>query len=137
MLAKAVAGDYTGAVAINTGVLWTGPRADKFRGFTFIDGNVKYQSSQIRRVVYLDEEKSKSFLGSAVGGIAGGLLLGPAGLVAGTLVGGTNKKVVVNLGLEFDDGKKVILSEKSSDKGLECLILWAREQKLLEQDLGF
>lgn len=68
-------------------------------------------------VELMDEEKSKSFLGSAGFGLVGAALLGPVGLIAGALVGG-NKKVVV-FGLTFEyEGKpvKMIVQTKSSSE---------------------
>lgn len=142
IFANAIAGDYTGKTQICTGVLWSGPKADKFQGIDFLaskitglTSGVKYEPSQVKRVIQLSTESTKSFAGSAMAGLAGGLLLGGAGLVAGALAGG--KKSLLKIGIEFNDGCKVILEQTSDDKPLQCLLLFAREKGILEQDLGF
>lgn len=87
IFAKAVAGDYSGNTEILIGVLWSGPKAVKFKGLHFMNEGVKYNPEQIKRVIHLSEEKTKSFLGSALTGIAGGFVLGGAGLVAAVCKG--------------------------------------------------
>ncbi|BBA70046.1 hypothetical protein [Geobacter sulfurreducens] len=135
LLAKAVAGDFTGSTAIETGVLWGGISGEKFKGLTFIDAKAKYKPDQIVKVVQLSEEKTKSFLGSAVAGVAGGLLLGGAGLLAGALVGG--KKTLARIGIEFSDGCKVIIEQAPDNAHLKCFLMYAKTAGVLEQDLGF
>lgn len=58
------------------------------------------------RIEQLTSENSKSMGGAAVAGIAGGLLLGPAGLIAGALAGGN--KQLVSFVVEFEDGQKAV-----------------------------
>ncbi|BEH11233.1 hypothetical protein GSUET_28450 [Geobacter sulfurreducens subsp. ethanolicus] len=135
LFTKAVAGDYSGDVGIKTKVMWSGISADKFQSLTFIKAKTEYKPEQIIRVVHLSEEKTKSFLGSAVTGIAGGLLLGGAGLLAGALVGG--KKTLARIGVEFSDGCKVILEQEPDNAQLKCFLMYAKEAGVLEQDLGF
>lgn len=52
------------------------------------------------------EESAKKFVRAAGLGIAGGLLLGPVGMVAGALAGG-NKKTVTFV-LELRDGRRLL-----------------------------
>lgn len=142
IFANAVAGDYYGKTSICTGMLWSGPKAEKFQGIDFLASKitglasgVKYEPSQIKRVIQLSSESSKSFAGSAMTGLAGGLLLGGAGLIAGALAGG--RKSMQKIGIEFSDGCKVILEQTSDDKPLQCLLLFAREKGIIDQELGF
>lgn len=58
------------------------------------------------RVEQIGAENSKSFGGAAAAGVAGGLLLGPAGLLAGALVGGN--KNLVSFTVEIDDGRRTV-----------------------------
>ena len=62
--------------------------------------------SEIEEVSIATEETVKR-IGGAVGwGIAGGLLLGPAGLLAGLLLGGKSKEATFVLKLR--DGRKIL-----------------------------
>lgn len=134
--ANAIAGDYSGNTEICIGTLWSGPKSDKFYGINFLDAKgIKYEPANIKRVVHLSTESSKSFAGAAVTGIAGGLLLGGAGLIAGALVGG--RKKLQKTGIEFNDGRKVIIEQTSDNKAFQCLILYAKEKGIFEQELGF
>lgn len=135
LLAKAVAGDYSGSASIDTKTLWREITPDRFKGLTFISAKAEYKPEHITRVVQLSEEKTKSFLGSALTGVAGGLLLGGAGLIAGALVGG--KKTLARIGIEFSDGRKVILEQSPDNAQLKCFLMYAKEAGILEQDLGF
>ncbi len=69
------------------------------------------------KVEVLDEEKSKSFLGSAGVGLVGAALLGPLGLVAGALAGGNKHVAVFGLTFEFEDAtvKLVIKTNSKSE----------------------
>ena len=137
ILAEAVAGDHSGPTEIRIKWLWNGMTAEKFQGLHFIKERAKYEAQQIRRVVHLSEETTKTFLGSAVAGLAGGILLGGVGVLAGVLVGG--KKKLLNLGVELDDGTKVVLLQSASNRPLQCLLMYAEKNGILEkrQDLGF
>ena len=66
------------------------------------------------KISVLDEESAKSFLGSAGLGLAGGILLGPVGLIAGALSGGNKKSVVFGILIDNDETKKLIV--KTSNK---------------------
>lgn len=57
-------------------------------------------------VTHLTSENSKSFGGSAAAGVAGGLLLGPAGALAGALAGGN--KAMASFTVELEDGRKSV-----------------------------
>jgi hypothetical protein len=137
-MAKAIAGDFAGRVDIKTTKLFfSSPAADIFKGIHFPDAgsSAKYTPEQIKKVIQLSSESSKSFSGSALTGIAGGLLLGGAGLVAGALAGGRN--TISRIGVEFDDGSKVVLEQEFNDKYLQCLLLYAKSAGVMEQNLGF
>jgi hypothetical protein len=44
------------------------------------------------------------------------------------------------LGIELDDGKKLVLTQSPDDKALKCMLLYAEQTGILEkkeQDLGF
>jgi hypothetical protein len=63
--------------------------------------------------VQLATEENVKKLGGTVGwGIVGGALLGPAGLLAGLLLGGRHKKLVFTV--EFRNGQKMLASGDSS-----------------------
>ncbi len=55
----------------------------------------------------LDETKSKSAISAAGRGLLGGLLLGPAGMLAGALT--TKSKGTHIVAIEFKDGRKSLL----------------------------
>lgn len=120
LLAKAVVGDFQGSTSIDTKVLWYGTTPDKFKGITFITAKAQYNPDQISRVVQLSEEKARSFLGTAVKGAVGGLLLGGVGLLAGALVGGKN--TMLRIGIELSDGKKVIIEQDADNAQLKCFL---------------
>ncbi|WP_424832263.1 hypothetical protein [Ruegeria sp.] len=132
---KIVAGDFEGSVEIKIGVLWSGPKASKFKGFRLQPG-IQYTPSDLRRVIYLSDESSKSFLSGAARGVAGGLLLGGVGAVAGVLSAGSKTKVI-NYGVELADGKKFIMAQAPNNKLVMCMIAYAKEQGIYEHDLGF
>ena len=62
--------------------------------------------TSIQSLQVASEESSKGFGGAAVAGLAGGLLLGPAGLVAGAMAGGNKKSVTFELRLQ--DGRGLL-----------------------------
>lgn len=126
-----LAGDIEGPAAINFGVLWSGPKAEKFKGIQFSKTQTIYGPDRIVRMKVLDDETTKTFLRTAVAGLAGGVLLGAAGLLAGAMVGG--KKVTSRYGIEFDDGKRIIIAD-ANNKPFKCLLLFAEKNKLLERD---
>ena len=67
----------------------------------------------------LSEESSRSFLGTAAKGLGGLILLGPIGLLAGVLT--KKKKTSTFLGIEFNDGNKIICSINKDSKILNKL----------------
>ncbi len=127
---KVLAGDYEGSAQIKFGVLWTGPKADKFRGIQFGSPSKTYAPNEISRFKPLDAETTKTFLRTAASGVIGGVLLGPAGLLAGVLVGG--KKITDRYGIEFTDGKRVIVKGNPRDKAFRCLLLFVEASNKLE-----
>ena len=73
-------------------------------------------------VVNEDTEKSKSFIGSAVGAGLGSLMLGPLGLIAGALAGGNKQSKVIKIGIKFKD-KNWILNEYNTKSIIDRLEL--------------
>ena len=71
----------------------------------------KLPSFDIASVEVASEESAKSFAGSAVAGIAGGLLLGGVGALAGLLSGGNRNSVIFVLTLR--DGRRALCKAKS------------------------
>ena len=68
-------------------------------------GDKKYElNGNIESVEVITEENKKKFAGSAGWGLAGGLLLGPLGLLAGALAGGNKKEIAFAVYLK--DGRK-------------------------------
>ena len=136
IFAKAVAGDFEGKAEIKIGVLWTGPKSGKFKGLKFDQPRQVYEPNKLTKVVHLSEESATSFLGSAARGVGGAILLGGVGAIAGVL-SGSGKAKNVNLGIEFSDGKKVIINQSAKNKPLLCLMAYAKENGIYEQELGF
>lgn len=135
VLSRAVNGDYSGQVVVKTAALWHGPEADKFKWVEFIAHRKKYDSNEIKRVVQLENSSEQSMGKSIAKGIVGGVLFGGVGAVAGAVSGG--KKNLVKYGIEFNDGCKVIIENTPDDPSLQCLVLYARKENILEQNLGF
>lgn len=130
---KVLAGDFEGSVEIKIGALWTGPKASKFKGFNMYPG-FKYKPEDIKRIVYLSDESSKSFLSGAVRGVAGGLLLGGVGAIAGVMSAGSKTKIA-NYGVELMDGKKFIMAQSPNNKHLLCMI-YSATYRLVELGLN-
>jgi len=99
---------------IRTGMGGLGTKPSTFFAMvkTFKHENVEFKSIAVE---ILDEEKSKSFLGSAGFGLVGAALLGPLGLIAGVFAGGNKKTGVFALKFKLD-GQEIKLVVKSSDK---------------------
>jgi len=80
---KVIGGDYEGyQIASYLGTIALS------KGFN----NITIGKQDIERVELMTEESKKKFLGAAGLGVAGGLLFGPVGLVAGALAGGNKKE---------------------------------------------
>lgn len=73
---------------------------------------------QVAEVVLLDDATAKRMLGSALWGWLGGKLVGGAGLLAGALAGGNQRKVL--FALRLVDGKTAI-AEADGDTWRELL----------------
>lgn len=96
MANKIIGGDYEGySIGTNSGGV-----VILVKSFNII----RLTKEDIQSVELLTEESKKKFLGSAGLGIAGGLLLGPLGLLAGALAGGNKKEICFACHLK--DGKK-------------------------------
>jgi hypothetical protein len=138
VLSRAIAGDHLGNVVITIGLLWAGPEASKFKGLDFIDANIKYSSDEIVQVVKLDPGQANSKSDAITSGIAGALVFGLVGAIAGASSGG--KVQVDRFGIEFSNGKKVVIENTPNEKSLQCLLMWAEDKgiyKEKKQDLGF
>ena len=125
-----IGGDFIGRGGLRFGVLWTGPRAGKFKGFKFSKPRKKYSHKEVVKVTEISQEQAKSFLGASAAAGAGALLLGGIGLVAGALAGGNKHRVIV--GVEFKDGKKAAFSINPKNKPYACLKLFASKKGLLQ-----
>ena len=135
---KAVQGDYLGSALIKIGALWNGPEADKFKGIEFFESKAKHTPDEIVKVVKLESGESTSAGAAITKGLAGGLVFGLAGVIAGAANGG--KVAVERYGIEFTNGKKVIIEQEPNDKLIQCLILYAKKKGIYEEkkpDLGF
>ena len=90
---------------------------DLSRIIIYSEADIKsFLASEIQRVVELDEEKTRSFLGiagkTAAGMIVGGLIFAPLAIVgaaAGAMSKKKNIKIVI-FGIEFKSGEKVVCS---------------------------
>ncbi len=72
----------------------------------------KVPVSQIASIEVASEETAKSFAGAATAGLAGGLLLGPVGAIAGLLACGNSSSVTFVLTLR--DGRRALCTAKSN-----------------------
>ncbi|PHR57933.1 MAG: hypothetical protein COA43_11190 [Robiginitomaculum sp.] len=84
----------------------------------FLDGGwtpkvINIAREQVKTLDVATEDSVVKIGGAAGWGIAGGLLLGPAGLLAGAILGGRGKKTAFVMVLE--DGRKFIGECKSKD----------------------
>ena len=105
MTIKVHAGDWGEQVAI-FGLNWGFKRRIELsRGF-FKGSDTYYLSKDIHSVEVVTEENIKRLGGTLGWGLAGGALLGPAGLLAGVLLGG--KKKQVTFVCTFTDGKRIL-----------------------------
>jgi len=99
MANKIVAGDYEGGqIFLNFGFL------------SLMDKNsfnqIELDKDSLISVELVTEENKKKFLGTAGWAIAGSVLLGPIGLVAGALAGGRKKEILV--ACQLKDGKRFL-----------------------------
>lgn len=62
--------------------------------------------SDIKSIQQADEQAGVKVFGAAGWGVVGAVLAGPAGLLAGAILGGRGKKVIFIA--EFNDGKKIM-----------------------------
>jgi len=72
----------------------------------------KVPTSEIVALEQIGQDSGKSFVGSAAGAIAGGLLLGGIGIVAGGLAGGNRNAVTFRLALR--DGREFMGTAKAN-----------------------
>ena len=71
-------------------------------------------------VEILDEEKSKSFMGSAGVGLAGAVVFGPLGLIAGALAGGNKTTGVFGLTFKLNDQEVKLVVKTSNKDEIRC-----------------
>tara|TARA_B110000196_G_C21094042_1_gene639076 strand:- start:723 stop:1442 length:720 start_codon:yes stop_codon:yes gene_type:complete len=80
-----------------------------------------FHANEINRVVELDEEKTRSFLGiagKAAAGLAAGLIFAPLAII-GAAAGAMSKKRnirVIIFGIEFNSGEKIVCSIEAQKK---------------------
>ncbi len=89
---------------------------EKPHSFLISNGNDEsiFLIEDVALVKQLSEESSRSFLGTAAKGLGGLVILGPLGLLAGILT--KKKKTTIFLGIEFNDGNKIICSINKDSK---------------------
>ena len=68
---------------------------------------VKYPPDRIAEIRQITEENRKDFLGAAGWAAAGGLALGPLGLLAGAVFGGRHKAIY--FAVKLDDGRRAVI----------------------------
>lgn len=127
---KCIGGDFLGGGGLRFGVLWSGPKADKFDGFGFSTPKKRYAPSDLVKLSEIGQEQAKSFLGASVAAGAGALLFGGIGLLAGALAGGNKHNTIA--AVEFSDGKKAAFSIDPNCKPYMCLKLYALEKQIVQ-----
>jgi hypothetical protein len=86
------------------------PAGSTMRSFRAGSPYESVHAAEIASLEVVGQATGKSFGGAAVAGIAGGLVLGPVGLLAGALAGGNRDAVTFQLTLR--DGRRVLGSAK-------------------------
>ena len=99
MSAEVLGGDFPKGSKVDKG--WSGINVS----FPLFSGSEEI-TDNIEKVELITEENQKKFLGAAGLGLAGGLLLGPVGAIAGLLAGGRSKEVCFACYLK--DGRKFL-----------------------------
>ena len=99
MSAEVLGGDFPKGSKVDKG--WSGIKVS----FPLFSGSEEI-TDNIEKVELITEENQKKFLGAAGLGLAGGLLLGPVGAIAGLLAGGRSKEVCFACYLK--DGRKFL-----------------------------
>jgi hypothetical protein len=129
---KVVGGDFVGTGAIHYGILWLGPKANKFQGITLKKPKKNYRPDDVVKFSELQNEQAKSFLGSALSAAVGAALFGRIGLVAGALAGGNTHKIIA--AVEFSDGNKVDFTTDLNDQAYSCLKLYAVKNMIISNN---
>ena len=70
-----------------------------------------FESSQIKEITVASEESVKRLGGTVGWGVAGAVLLGPVGLLAGLFLGGKGKET--SFIIAFNDGRKMLATTDS------------------------
>lgn len=96
---KMLAGDFVGARDVRFG-------AGTFLFSYGIFKSETVKASEVEELAVASEENVKRLAGTIGWGLAGGLLLGGFGALAGLLVGGRNKEVTFVA--KFKDGRKLL-----------------------------
>ncbi|MGO7308764.1 hypothetical protein ACCS91_33455 [Rhizobium ruizarguesonis] len=109
-MATILSGDYKGAAIWKTSFPWFGTQAKYFQGIQIWFQNDRrfYPSAEIARVKELGaatEFNSSEAVGAAIGGV---ILAGPVGAVAALGA----RKNSFTYGIEFKDGKKIVVREE-------------------------
>ncbi|NRP11576.1 hypothetical protein XMM379_002515 [Aliiroseovarius sp. xm-m-379] len=114
-----------GIGGVRLGASWKKPFfIDCYKGFR----TITYYPDDIETIMELDEENYRSAGGAAAFAIAGGVLTGGLGLIAGAAVGGRRRKNVV-FAAKFKDGNFVVFQEKKG-AGLKALQSYLFRQKI-------
>lgn len=107
---KIEAGDF---LAGRDGSLVAGTLSLPVKVGLLFDKREQMPGSELAEVEIASEESVKRFGGAVGWGLAGGILLGPAGLLAGVLAGGNKKKVTFVARLK--DGRKFMATGQQAD----------------------
>lgn len=105
------AGDFNkgkGSITIEKGICTITPA----KGDTFFSKSYTISGVQIETLAIASEENVKKLEGTVGWGIAGAVLLGPVGLLAGLLLGGKNKEITFIL--KLIDGRKMLASTENA-----------------------
>ena len=99
---KIIAGDYEGY-----DIMYTFGNVMVYKN----NHNFRLDKNNLQSVEIVTEENKKEIAGAAGWAIAGTVLLGPLGLIAGALIGGNKKEVTFVCNLK--DGKKFLAIAES------------------------
>ena len=125
-LVKILAGDFTTVQVVSrrTGGLFSSTRVPRLIVRCGVFGSEKLDFEDIASLDVFSRDNAQSLLRAAGWGLAGDLMLGPAGLLAG-LIGGAQATTQVTFQCVFKDGRKFLGQTGSATYNKFVAALWS------------